>query len=110
MLVETLDLVLMNEKKLNKSAVERQLSGARVALDECISKLNTGDYDDEAPLVMAVDFEQVLYHICLAWHFKHMTDDERASLSEEEFKRLSNTVPNFGFELNLREKGSGINS
>jgi hypothetical protein len=91
----------MNDNTFNREAVERQLSGAKVALDECIQKVKAGDYDDEAPLVMAVDFEQVLYHLCLAWHFKHMTDEQRESLSQEEFKRLSNTVPNFGFELKL---------
>jgi len=91
----------MSDKKFNRVAVALQLSGAKVALDECIQKVNSGDFDDEAPLVMAVDFEQVLYHLCLAWHFKNMTDEERAGLSQEEFKRLSNTVPNFGFELKL---------
>jgi hypothetical protein len=91
----------MNDNTFNRAAVERQLSGAQVALDECIQKVKTGGYDNEAPLVMAIDFEQVLYHLCLAWHFKHMTDEQRENLSQEEFKRLSNTVPNFGFELKL---------
>jgi len=91
----------MNEKKFNRAAVAMQLSGARVALDECIRKVNAGDFDDEAPLVMAIDFEQVLYNLCLAWHVKNMTDEERAALSQEDYKRLSNTVPNFGFELML---------
>ena len=97
----------MNKKTFNRAAVERQLSGAKVALDECVEKLKAGEYDDGAPLVMAVDFEQVLYRLCLAWHFKNMTDEERAALSQEDYKKLSNTVPNFGFELNLM---SGIDS
>jgi hypothetical protein len=88
-------------RKFNRTAVKRQLSGAKVALDECIHKVNSGNYDEEATLTMAIDFEQVLYHLCLAWHFKHMTDEERGSLSQEEFNRLSKTVPNFGFELKL---------
>lgn len=91
----------MNNMTFNRAAVERQLSGAKVALDECIEKLTCGDYDDEVPLVIAIDFEQILYHLCLAWHFKGMTDEQRERLSEEDFKRLSNTVPNFGFELKL---------
>lgn len=97
----------MKNETFNRAAVERQLSGAKVALDECMEKLKAGNYDDEAPLVMAIDFEQVLYHLCLAWHFKNMTDEERAALSQEDYKRLSNTVPNFGFELKLM---SGIDS
>jgi hypothetical protein len=97
----------MNSNTFNRSAVERQLSGASVALDECIQKLKAGEYDAEAPLVMAIDFEQVLYHLCLAWHFKGMTNEQRDRLSQEDFKRLSNTVPNFGFELKLM---SGIDS
>jgi hypothetical protein len=94
-------MVLMSEQKFNRTAVALQLTAAKVALDECIRKVNAGDFDDEAPLVMAVDFEQVLYHLCLAWHFKSMTAEERAALSQEDYKRLSNTVPNFGFELKL---------
>jgi len=91
----------MSEKKFNRPVVERQLSGAKVALEECLRKVKSGEFDHEVPLVMAVDFEQVLYHLCLAWHLKHMSDQERAGLSEEELERLSNTVPNFGFELRL---------
>ena len=91
----------MNTNTFNRSAVERQLSGASVALDECVQKLKAGEYDAEAPLVMATDLEQVLYHLCLAWHVKNLTDEERAALSQEDYKRLSNTVPNFGFELKL---------
>ncbi len=91
----------MSSRIFNRAAAERQLSGAQVALENCISKLNSGRYDNESPLVIAIDFEQVLYHLCLAWHFKDMTDEERDKLSESEFIRLSNTVPNFGFELKL---------
>ena len=87
--------------KLNRDAVQRQLSGAKVALDKCILKLNAGDFDNEAPLVMAVNFEQMLYHLCLAWHFQFRTEDELSRRTSEEYIDLSNRVPNFGFNLTL---------
>ena len=89
------------EKKFNRAAVELQLSEAKLALDAALEKTKAGQYDEEAPLVMAIDFEQVLYKLCLAWHFKHMTPEGIEALPQKEFDRLSNTVPNFGFELKL---------
>ena len=85
----------------NRAAVELQLSEAMLALASALEKTKQGKYDQEAPLVMAIDFEQVLYKLCLAWHFKNMSNDQIHTLSEAEFKRLSNTIPNFGFELRL---------
>ena len=95
------------EKKFNRAAVTLQLSEAKLALDAALEKAKVGQYDEEAPLVMAIDFEQVLYKLCLAWHFKHKTHEEIKALTQEEFDRLSNTVPNFGFSLKLM---SGIDS
>lgn len=91
----------MSKNVFNRAAVLLQLSEAKLALDAAIEKAKSGDYDDESPVVMAIDFEHVLYKLCLAWHFKHLTDDELNKLSHEEFERLSKTVPNFGFELRL---------
>jgi len=91
----------MNENKFNRAAVALQLSEAKLALDAALEKAKSGAYDDESPVVIAIDFEHVLYKLCLAWHFKNMTDEELNRLSQDEFKRLSNTVPNFGFELKL---------
>lgn len=91
----------MNENKFNRAAVALQLSEAKLALDAALEKVKAGAYDDESPVVIAIDFEHVLYKLCLAWHFKSMTDEELNKLSQDEFTRLSNTVPNFGFELKL---------
>lgn len=86
---------------INRAATLLQLSEARLAIDAVLEKTKDGRYDDEAPLVVAVDFEQVLYKLCLAWHFMRMSDDEIGNLTNDEFRRLSNMVPNFGFELEL---------
>lgn len=91
----------MNKRTFNCDAVGRQLSGAKVALDKCIQKVNSGDYDEEAPLVIAIDFQQVLYQLCLAWHFQFRTEEELARRTSAEYIELSNIVPNFGFKLRL---------
>lgn len=91
----------MNKRTFNRDAVERQLGGAIVALDECLHKVNSGDYDEEVPLVVAIDFQQVLYKFCLAWHFQFRTEEELAQRTSAEYIKLSNIVPNFGFTLRL---------
>ena len=91
----------MSENKFNRAAVALQLSEAKLALEAALEKVKAGTYDDESPVVVAIDFQHVLYKLCLAWHFKNMSDEELNKLPHEEFERLSNTVPNFGFELKL---------
>ena len=99
----------MNEKEttFNRSAVRQELSEALLALQKCEHKTKVGAYDDDGPLAIAVDFQQVLVHLCLAWHFKDMTHEQIRGLTQEEFNRLANTVPNFGFALKIM---SGIDS
>jgi hypothetical protein len=87
-------------KSFNRGAVRQELSEALLALQKCEQKTQSGAYDD-APLPIAVDFQQVLIHLCLAWHFKDMTHEEIQALTQEKFNSLSNTVPNFGFSLRL---------
>lgn len=93
----------MSEKQLslNQEAVRQELSEALLALQKCQRKNEAGDYNDNGPLAIAVDFQQVLLHLCLAWHFKGMSHDEIRNLTQQEFDSLANTVPNFGFMLKL---------
>jgi hypothetical protein len=89
------------QKTFNRAAVCLELSEALLTLQRCHEKAKTGAYDEEAPLVMAIDFQQILMHLCLAWHSKQMTNEEIKALPQQEFERLANTVPNFGFGLTL---------
>jgi hypothetical protein len=85
----------------NRGAVRQQLSEALVALQQCEHKTQLGAYDEDGPIAIAVDFQQVLIHLCLAWHFKGMTHEAIRALTQEQFDRLANSVPNFGFALKL---------
>lgn len=98
----------MSEERttFNRGAVRQELSEALLALQKCEQKTQSGAYDEDGPLAVAVDFQQVLMHLCLAWHFKDMTHEEIRALTQEEFDRLASTVPNLGFSLKLM---SGIN-
>jgi hypothetical protein len=95
------DLSHNTESKFNRTAVALQLSEAKLALDAISNKVTSGAYARESPVVMAIDFQHVLNTICLAWHFKYMTDEELAKLPNKEFERLGNIVPNFGFNLKI---------
>lgn len=93
----------MSEERttFNRGAVRQELSEALLALQKCEQKTRSGAYDEDGPLAVAVDFQQVLMHLCLAWHFKDMTHEAIRALTQEEFDRLAKAVPNFGFDLKL---------
>lgn len=96
-----MDVVLTNNQMLNKGAIERQFSLARVALDKALARTKSGIYDESAPAVIAIDFADILSHLCLAWHYRLRSDDEVMAITPSEFVALSNTLPNFGFHLTL---------
>ena len=102
-LVQTMDVVLMNDDEINSAAMALHLTGAKVAIDEILEKLQSSSYDNDPDSVIAVDFENALYKLCLAWHFRHMADDEIRVLTAREYDRLSRMVPNLGFELELMD-------
>jgi hypothetical protein len=77
------------------STVQFELSEALVHLRDFVAEIRGGKLhvDDEPEL--AVQLGHILDHISLAWNCKDMAVEEIGALSQSEFERLSNTVPNF---------------
>src|SRR5262245_52466850 len=84
----------MNEEHttLDRRAVRQELNQARLALQKCEQKTQSGADDEDGPLAMVVDFQQLLMHLCFSWHFKHLTHEQIRALTQESFDRLANTV------------------
>jgi hypothetical protein len=93
----------MNKHPFNYNAMQAKLESARYELGLCINKIASEEYGEDDYLVMASDFQNILYKIWMAWHYKYMSDEEINELTREEFLRLSRTVPNFGLDLELME-------
>ena len=77
------------------AAVEFELEEALIHLQDLVDEFRAGKIKADDEPALAVDLGHILDHISLAWNCKDMTPDQRAVLSQEDFERLCNTVPNF---------------
>jgi hypothetical protein len=75
--------------------VDFQLSEALEDLQALVTKLRTGEIHADDDPELAVRLGHILDHISRAWNCKDMPPEEKSKLTQEEFERLSNTVPNF---------------
>ena len=75
--------------------VEFNLGEASLHLQQLVADLRAGRMDSSSEPELSVQLAQILDHLCLAWNCKDLTPEQRGALSQEEFERLSNTVPNF---------------
>jgi hypothetical protein len=60
-----------------------------------VAEFRAGKIQSRDEPALAVQLGHVLDHISIAWNCKDMTPEQRAALPQEQFERLSNTVPNF---------------
>jgi hypothetical protein len=75
--------------------VDRELGEALVHLQGLVAEFRAGKIQSRDEPALAVQLGHVLDHISIAWNCKDMTPEQRAALPQEQFERLSNTVPNF---------------
>src|SRR5690242_15601013 len=80
---------------MNVATVEFELAEASHHLQRLVAELRDGKIGDRGEPAVAVQLGHVLDHLCRAWNCKDMTPEQSSSLSQAEFDRLSNTVPNF---------------
>jgi len=88
---------------MNVTTVQFELAEASEHLQSLVAELREGKIDGQSEPVIAVQVAHVLEHLCRAWNCKDMTPEEYSALSQDEFERLSNTVPNFLGERVLGE-------
>lgn len=80
---------------MQTESVEFQLGEALLHLQNLVAELRSGEIKGDDEPAVAVQLGHVLDHICRAWNCKDMTIEQAGQLSQSEFQRLSNTVPNF---------------
>jgi hypothetical protein len=80
---------------MNTTTVDFDLGEALIHLQNLVAEFRAGKIHTCDEPALAVQLGHVLDHICLAWNCKDMSPDLKSKLSQEEFERLSNTVPNF---------------
>jgi hypothetical protein len=81
--------------------VQHELEEALVHLQALVSELRDGKIDGNGQPEVCVQLSHVLDHLCRAWNRKDI--DPETALSQQEFNRLSNTVPNFMAERVIGE-------
>jgi hypothetical protein len=94
---------------MNRLAVLQELDEAKIAIDQLMNDIRSGTCDaveDLSPL--AVDIEHILCHISRAWHFRALSDSTIDHLSQEEFNRMSYSVPNLFFNFTVVDAGASL--
>ena len=80
---------------MNIETVDRELGEALIHLQDLVAEFREGKIGTRDEPTLAVQLGHVLDHISVAWNCKDMAPEQRTSLSQADFERLSNTVPNF---------------
>ncbi len=80
---------------MNRNFVECQLTEVSLHLQGVVMKLRNGTIGEDDEPCLAVSLEHVFGHLCMAWNAKQHAIENASSMSQDEFERLWNTVPNF---------------
>jgi hypothetical protein len=88
---------------MNTEIVHFELNEASIHLAELVAGIRDGTIEPDNTPALAIDLAHIMDHLCRAWNCKDMTHEQKDSITQEEFERLSNTVPNFMGERILGE-------
>ncbi|MGI6415581.1 MAG: hypothetical protein ACOX1P_07925 [Thermoguttaceae bacterium] len=80
---------------MNVTTVEFDLGEALIHMESLVAELRSGKVGSDDEPALAVQLGHILDHISRGWNCKDMSPEQKSQLSQEEFERLSNTVPNF---------------
>lgn len=78
---------------MNREQAIFQLDQLVVHIQDLIKEIELGEYDEEGELAYEVSVGHLLDHLAKAWHYARMTNEKIDSLTQDEFERLTNAVP-----------------
>jgi hypothetical protein len=77
----------------NKTPVLFELKEARLHLDELISNVEGGEFDQHGDFAFLIGLQHIYEHLNMSWHTKF--NKEIGVESQQEYETLSSTFPNF---------------
>ncbi|MDQ8209722.1 hypothetical protein QEH52_19545 [Coraliomargarita sp. SDUM461003] len=86
---------------MNLDHLEFQISELHDHVGTLLNEIREGKMKEDCEGGLEVDLGHLLDHICWAWNLKECSIEQSSSLSDEEFLRASNSIPNFGLERTL---------
>jgi hypothetical protein len=94
---------------MNRLALVQELDEARISISRLIESVKSGIHDSDAALSpLAYEFQHIVCHLARGWYFREMSDDEIFDLSQEEFERMSYSIPNWGLMFNVVDPGEKL--
>jgi hypothetical protein len=89
------------DTKMNIPHLEFEIAELHEHVGDLLLAIRNGELSDFGEVSLSVHLGHLLDHIDLAWNLKDREGEEIANLSQNEFERAMNTVPNFGFNRHL---------
>jgi len=86
---------------MNISHLEFEIAELHEHVGDLLLAIRNGELSDYGEVSLSVHLGHLLDHIDLAWNLKDREGEKIANMSQEEFERAMNTVPNFGFNRQL---------
>ncbi|MEM6458466.1 MAG: hypothetical protein AAF710_03645 [Planctomycetota bacterium] len=81
----------------------QQLDELIVHAKNLITEIEEGRYDDDGDLSYPIALSHLMDHLVRAWHYSQMTDDQVARISQEQFERVTYSIPKLNIEHRLVE-------
>jgi hypothetical protein len=92
---------MKKEGVLNRTEVCFQVGEAIQAAQSLVERVRSGELDEACPMVLRIDFEHILGHLCAAWHRKYLSNQEIDEIDDSRFELMYRSVPNWSLNLQL---------
>lgn len=83
--------------------VHFELAEAAEHLQKLVDDLRSEKIGPDNTVALGHELQHVMHHMFRVWHARSMTIEQYSELSQGEFERLSNLVPNFSGTFVLGE-------
>lgn len=86
---------------INKAYVCADLEEAADSIKSLSEKVKSGELDGDGSIALAVHFQHIINHLCLAWHEKWLREEQMRDFIETKAPVWENAVPDWGFNLTI---------
>jgi len=89
------EFALCSNLPLNTAHIHYELNEAAEALQNLLTEIKSGKLGPNDSPELAVDLLHITDHLHRAWNCRMLTEEELFLLTQEDFSRHANTIPNF---------------